>query len=80
MVLDVLESPWVQGFVAAADWLLPGVFSLWHGVAWAMSGPVCVGVLGQGLSGANTGLAQFDTGVVLVAFFAMAIFVMLVTG
>jgi len=45
-----------------------------------MSGPVCVGVLGQGLSGANTGLAQFDTGVVLVAFFAMAIFVMLVTG
>jgi len=28
MVLDVLKSPRVQGFVAAAGWLPPGVFSL----------------------------------------------------
>jgi len=28
MVLDVLKSPWVQGFVAAAGWPPPGVFSL----------------------------------------------------
>jgi hypothetical protein len=27
-VLDILESPRVRGFVAAAGWLPPGVFSL----------------------------------------------------
>jgi hypothetical protein len=44
-----------------------------------MSVPLRVGVLGLGLSGANAGLAQFDTGMVLVAFFTMAVFVMLLT-
>jgi len=32
------------------------------------------------LSGTNAGLAQFDVGAVLVAFFAMAVFVMVLTG
>jgi len=44
-----------------------------------MSGPLRIGVLGLGLSGANAGLAQFDAGMVLVAFFAMAVFVMVLT-
>jgi len=44
-----------------------------------MSGPLHVGVLGLGLSGANAGLARFDTGAVLVASFAMAVFVMVLT-
>jgi hypothetical protein len=42
-------------------------------------GPLHVGVLGLGLSSTNVGLAWFDTGVVLVAFFAMAVFVMVLT-
>jgi len=45
-----------------------------------MLGLVHVGVLSQGLSGTNAGLVWFDTGTVLVAFFTMAIFIMLVTG
>jgi hypothetical protein len=31
------------------------------------------------MSGANAGLARFDTGAVLVAFFAMAVFIMVLT-
>ena len=75
-VLDVLEVPLVRGFIAAADWLLPGAFSVWHGIGWATSGPVHIGVLGLGLSSTNVGLAQFNVGVVLVAFFAVVVFVM----
>ena len=45
-----------------------------------MSGPVRVGVLGRGLSGANAGLARFEVGAVLVAFFEVAVFVMLLTS
>jgi hypothetical protein len=45
-----------------------------------MSGPVHVGVLGRGLSGANAGLARFEVGAVLVAFFEVAVFVMLLTS
>jgi hypothetical protein len=41
--------------------------------------PLCVGVLGLGLSGANAGLVRFDAGVVLVAFFTIAVFIMLLT-
>ena len=44
-----------------------------------MLGPLRVGVLGLGLSSANVGLVQFDAGTVLVAFFAMAVFVMVLT-
>jgi hypothetical protein len=44
-----------------------------------MSGPVHIGVLGQGLSGANAGLVQFDTGTVLVTF-TVAVFIMLLTS
>ena len=44
-----------------------------------MSVPLHVGILGLGLSGANAGLARFDTGTVLVAFFTIAVFVMLLT-
>jgi hypothetical protein len=45
-----------------------------------MSGLVHIGVLGRGLSGANMGLAQFNADAVLVAFFTLAIFVMLLTS
>ena len=41
--------------------------------------PLHVGVLGLGLSGANAGLAWFNAGAVLVAFFTMAVFVMVLT-
>ena len=44
-----------------------------------MSVPLRVGILGLGLSSANAGLAQFDAGAVLVAFFTIAVFVMLLT-
>ena len=44
-----------------------------------MLGPLRVGVLGLGLSGTNAGLVRFDAGTVLVAFFTMAVFVMLLT-
>ena len=44
-----------------------------------MSGPLRIGVLGLGLSSANAGLAWFDMGAVLVAFFTMAVFIMVLT-
>ena len=79
-VIDVLKSPQVWGFIAAAGWLPLGVFLLWCGISWATSGPGHVGVLGWGLSGANTGLVWFDVGAVLVAFFVVAVFIMLLTS
>ena len=42
--------------------------------------PLHVGVLGLGLSGTNVGLARFNAGAVLVAFFAMAVFIMELTA
>jgi hypothetical protein len=47
-------------------------FPYWYGNA-------TTGVLGLGFSSANAGLAQFDAGAVLVAFFTIAVFVMLLT-
>jgi len=79
-VLDILKSPLVQGFIAAAGWLLSGTFLLWCGISWATLGPVHVGVLSLGLSGTNTGLAQFNTGVVVAVFFAVAVFIMVLTS
>jgi len=78
-VLDVHKSPRVRGFITAAGVLPAGIFSVWRGVDCATSVPLRVGVLGLGLSGANAGLAWFDTGAVLVVFFTMAVFVMLLT-
>jgi hypothetical protein len=45
-----------------------------------MLGPVHVGVLSRGLSRTNAGLARFNAGTVLVAFFEVAVFVMLLTS
>jgi len=64
-----------RGSGCAAGWYFFGV----SGVDCATSVPLRVGVLGLGLSGANTGLARFDASAVLVAFFTIAVFVMLLT-
>jgi hypothetical protein len=45
-----------------------------------MLGLVHIGVLDLGLSSANAGLAQFNAGTVLVAFFTVAVFVMVLTS
>ena len=80
---DSSGCPWVTSGVRLhrSSWLAAAShFLLWRGVIWATSGPVCIGVLSLRLSSTNAGLAWFNTSTVLVAFFTVAVFVMLLTS